>query len=238
MNKKLLATVLASTMVLGSVSAYAAVKDEATTVAPIKMTGLSDAGQKVTVKTSQAKLVIDVTIPTSMNMVLNPYNIDTVGQIVSPVIPIISASSSNIDLEVKVTAFDVAIAGSTTVKPTLLAAQPAANAPATTKKDIFLYLRSADAAVAVASPAVISDVVSTLTFANEQAFTEANDKLRVITKTGPLTTPLNLGTLEKGKAIGWKFDGSMNDKVLWDSKDTVSATPTFTFTPVPVPVTP
>jgi len=116
--KKLLAVVLATTMVMGM--AVTASADDGT-AKPDEKTGAYSAVTAVSVSTNSPQ--IEVTVPTEASFMLNPYKLEVGGktdQVISGVSTI--TSNSNVDLKVGVNA-QATIAKTSGLK--LLAAEPA-----------------------------------------------------------------------------------------------------------------
>lgn len=216
MNKKLLATVLASTMVLGSMSAYAAVEVPSTeaTAAAASSVGVEN---KITAEGEMVPVAINVDIPTKMPLLLNPYNVDNVGKVLSPVVTITNKGATAV--EATLVKFETKLTSTDTKSPITLATT--AILPASVKKEVLLYLRQGVDAT--------TDPVTT-------DFDVKTDAPYVVKATGFVPTkykPLakTTGTLKL------QFQGDINSKVIWNDADTIEASPIFTFAPTVIPTT-
>lgn len=212
MNKKLLATVLASTMVLGSVSASASVVVPTPSSGTVLVSGdaTTVSGSQITVETSIAPVLINVTLPAEMEILFNPYLMDTTESVLSPGYEIINNGAT--DVTATITNWNI----TTPTGVTLLAAP--VNTKTSIKKEAFLILQKASDKTAVEA----------IAFDPLKAPTDKN--VIVPAKTAPAN--LSYGTLAKSNGkIGIQFKGNMSSKVVWAAADTIKAVPTFKFEP-------
>lgn len=220
MNKKLLATILASTMVLGSVSAYAAITPPTVSGTPVTVSGdaLITTGHKINAFTEVASVEIKVTLPLRIDMLLNPYELDTKGQVLSPEYDIVNDGDTAIN--VTLTKWDVTTptAANGYVPPTILAAKPA---DGSVKKEAYLYLQSNDGKGG--------------TMPTELDLKEKAKIVPAKTTTAPLAVSYGtLGTETADKTLKVQFQGALSKGAVWEIKDIITASPTFKFTPTAV----
>lgn len=222
MSKKLLATILASTMVLGSVSAYAA-----DPVAPsvsggsVTLTGDVTKGQKIDVVSETHPVLIEVEVPTQIDILFNPFDIGGVGQVLSPVYTI--TNKSDVAMNATLTKWDVTTSTPATGElPITMATAPIKEGGVTTKKEAFLMLTSGtDGGV----PSALDMKVAIPT----------SEKGKVVpAKTG--VANVSYGSLLDNtggakSALQLQFQGNLSSKILWSKTDSINAAPTFKFEP-------
>lgn len=216
MNKKLLATVLASTMLLGSMSVYGAVTVPETIGSSAYENASDIAGIEIPGTSKIEPVKINVILPTGLPVLLNPYGIDVPGQVLCPEVSILNKGNTAVKAilskwKVEIENTDVA------TKPVLVAAKPLATS---TKKEAFIYLQSNDGAGG--------------TLPTE--YTAATDKLKVVpAKVGDTVATVNYGTLAKDNGeLKLQFQGNLSTNVAWTSADTIKISPTFKFEPTVV----
>lgn len=219
MNKKLLATVLASTMVLGSMSVYAAPTAPALSGDATEVSGdaLVTTGQPINVTTKVESVTIKVALPTGVPILFNPYRIDGADQVLSTPFDI----TNNSDTAVKATLTKWTVKQN---NPTAATAPTMALAPIdqtkSTKKEAFLWLQGAPTALP------------------SDPFSAAKDKAKVVPAKDAAVS-VDYGSVAKGGVFKFQFKGDLNDHVVWTSADTMIASPTFKFEPTyTAPVTP
>lgn len=220
MNKKILATVLASTMVLGSVSAYAAVEVPTVSSGTVLVSGEAGtvSGSTINVKTSIAPVMINVTVPAEMEILFNPYLMDLDESVLSPEYKIKNAGAT--DVTATITNWNVTLPTGVT-----LATAPVVT-KTSTKKEAFLLLQTqiADGSLPAFDPLKAP----------------TNKNVIVPAKAGAVN--LSYGAIKKNDGtndgeLKLQFQGNMSNKVVWTNADTIKAIPTFKFEPT-VSVTP
>lgn len=194
---------------------------------------------------------INVTLPTTASMIMNPYSMDvklnpkdttTVNdQIVSPVMEV--TNLSNIDMQV-----GIQIAGAKGKGDAKFAA--AAPTAGATDKEAFIYavFQIGAAGMTISDPsnvtadaanvAVLEEPASGATTATPKDVTNfetvagtAADSNNTLAAT-VLNTTTNKQEAAPTGVLGFKFFGTTSDVTTWTDKDTLGATLTFKFTPV------
>lgn len=220
MNKKLLATVLASTMVLGSVSAYAAAEPstEASTLLSGEVGTIS--GQTITVETKMEPVLINVEVPTKISILFNPYEVDGLGQILSPINTIENKGGTAV--KAMLTTWKINITSADTKNPVTLATAPVVQ-KTSAKKEAFMILQTDQGGPDGIKP--------------WDPLTSGKDK-NVVVPAKDSAVPVKYGTLENvlgtAKTMKIQFQGNMSTNVVWEKTDTITAIPTFKFEPTVV----
>lgn len=194
---------------------------------------------------------INVTLPTTASMIMNPYSMDvklnpkdttTVNdQIVSPVMEV--TNLSNIDMQV-----GIQIAGAKGKGDAKFAA--AAPTAGATDKEAFIYavFQIGAAGMTISDPgnvtadaanvAVLEEPASGATTATPKDVTNFETVAGTVADSNNTlaATVLNTTTNKQEAAptgvLGFKFFGTTSDVTTWNDKDTLGATLTFKFTPV------
>lgn len=238
MKKKIFSAVMAMTMVMGlSLSAFAA--DPATLDDPTKAT----TGQDITGQSSILTPTISITVPTTADIVVNPFQLkstidetDYYDQIVS--IPQEISNASNVGVEVNVEGLKVTVDGASLNATTKKWESPITVMTGTAKsaktKSIYLYL-------AVGTDANEKDIKAV-------ADHDASGK-EVAGASLAKAAILEAGTAENPKKVAFQVKGDVNanptKEVLqadgktkltvadpWVSTDKVTVSFKFTFTPI------
>ena len=194
---------------------------------------------------------INVVLPTTASMVLNPYSMDVKlnpkdtttydDQVISPVMEV--KNMSNIDMQV-----GIQIAGTKGKGDVKFAtAAPAANAA---NKEAFIYavFQIGAAGMTITDPGNVTADAANVAILDEPASGAAaatpKDVTNFETVAGAAAdddntlaaTVLNTTTNKQEAAptgvLGFRFFGSTSDVTTWTEKDTLGATLTFKFTPV------
>lgn len=222
--RALLAAILAASAISATgVTAFAA----ATTITAPSTPTQSDVSSDTTVVatgTTQAP-VISVNVPTSMNYILNPYQITGKQQILAPNFTI--ENKSDVPLKVMVSNCK------TSTEPTdvkLITKEPTATSK---EKEAYIYLR-----------ATVGDAVGTEKFTAASA-TKAGD---IVVATGDMKAPVLLAALTAGDGAASKdggkatatFQGKLSapEDKLWAASDKFDITVTYKFIPQMNTVTP
>lgn len=194
---------------------------------------------------------INVTLPTTASMIMNPYSMDvklnpkdttTVNdQIVSPVMEV--TNLSNIDMQV-----GIQIAGAKGKGDAKFAA--AAPTAGATTKEAFIYavFQIGAAGMTISDPGNVTADAANVAVLEEPASGATTATPKDVTNFGTVAgtvadsnntlaaTVLNTTTNKQEAAptgvLGFKFFGTTSDVTTWTDKDTLGATLTFKFTPV------
>lgn len=202
----------------------------------------SAAANKVQVEGAINLPTINVVLPTTASMTLNPYKLnvkldknDTTGsedQIISPLMTV--KNLSNIGVQVGATVTGTLGKGSTATFKNATAAA------VTTGKEVFVYVKfligdsdmEATDITAEASPAtggmvvILSDTETDVVALKPSIAADTTNKTNILAATSDTKNPAEDGVL------GFRFFGDMSKVTDWTDKDTVGATIAFTFTPV------
>lgn len=217
MNKKLLATVLASTMILGSMSVSAATVPTATSgvINASGAAGTADASKAIPVIAKMEPVVIDVELPAEMEILFNPYKLDITDQIASPIYTITNKGKTAVNATL--TNWEVKIESGDTKLPVTLATAPIATS--STKKEVFMVLQKGGKSGEAPAGYTADNV-------------KADKSILVPAKVGTNAVSMAYGTLPSGSGtLQMQFQGEMNPKVVWLSGDKITAAPTFKFEP-------
>lgn len=221
MAKKFGAMLLAASMMICGSAVFAI---DAPTVGEVaSQTGETvSGGVKVTATGETVGATIDINMPTSMEFIINPYGLEDKEQIISPELTITNMGDT--DVQVSLSELSATITGDA-----VLAAAPV-DQTKSTKKEIFLFLKtkSADAEnpyVAYDSKTDAGKVVKASGFK-----AVALDKLAKATKNDKDETV-------NGGSTTMKLMGSANGNMTWTETDVVTVAPVFTFAPCVIPAT-
>lgn len=196
--------------------------------------------------------IIEVTLPTTTALIVNPYKLsvenpaDPEGekinsQIISPTEYIFS--SSNVPLTANVT-----IAGTSAGAATFATADPTTSTKGSTKNEVYLYAEVSEAGNLGAAVTGTEDDDTTVADALGLAFTDGYDAAtdvlvgaKSVTKAGmfkldPATFGDDGSTVEDATVIGLRLAGTANDKAAtaWTDADKVNVAFTFNFVPAAV----
>jgi hypothetical protein len=250
-HKKVVSLVLAAAMAASlSVTAFAAGDDEDTSGQQTNNTDTTPAVEEVTTNRSMTvsgnyqAVDIAVVVPTTGNVIINPYALPVAisddtsvnkvsAQIVTKPLAIKNRSAVKLDVNVSATA---------TVKNNLTLATAAVTPSSETKTTAFVYLAAKTAADTTGAELALAKEYATVTWPTYGASTKGTLALKAdnaVTQTG--FTTLAAATEENGafKAygtgsialIGLTGSVAQNPTEAWTAKDGLSVKIAFTFTP-------